>query len=773
LNFGKRTQQPDRLGGRYQVVSQLGVGGFSQTFLAQDLHLPGHPLCVVKQFKPQIDDPAHLPAARRLFDTEAKVLYQLGEHPQIPRLLAHFEEDEEFYLVQEFVEGEPLAKLLTSSISGRSRNSSPGQDSGQNAQQNPGQNSGQNSGLTRQWTEQQVVALLRDILQILTFVHAQSVIHRDIKPSNLIYRQDGRIVLIDFGAVKQVSTQLGDPKFGHSLTISIGTQGYMPIEQLSGTPRFSSDIYAVGIVGIQALTGISPKRFTQNHLTGELEWRSLPRFRANDQPHQVSNGPSDPPHSRSELEPIQISPEFAAILDRMVCYHFKDRYQTAAEALEALEELVRSRLEWVEGASYLLDESSNDGLKKTLIASDLDPLDPAALPITSSDEAERLSQLATVDFLRDASASNGAPLLEDEPGEVLEPVLPTILEPVAFPTAPPENGSQPTSTQENSQAEESELTSTDLAADLATELNLVQNPNDLAITTSAASIEQPTEEQLIEEQLIEQQNSSVDSAFASELSRLSSSEYVLENYSDSDYSDSATEVSSGFTESLPYSLESGESQLEPELEHLKSPLSESAQVSSEPEWYRRSLFKLSVVSVVAAVIAIPVLSQLLWSQNRTAQPSAQPPAQPTSEQIALKNLPCREPTPPALPSTEPDYEYENGTRFYGEIEQGEPVDGKAIMVFPSGNRYDGEFRQGQRNGCGTLTFASGKRYMGQFKDDKFNGQGLWTLETGDRYVGAFQDNRCHGRGIFISKDGTLHSGEWQNGKQVDGNFSCD
>jgi serine/threonine protein kinase len=284
--FDKTNSEPP-IGGRYQIISELGTGGFGQTFLALDLHLPGHPQCVVKQLKPQTKDPNSLAMARRLFDTEAKALYQLGDHDQIPRLLAHFEDNQEFYLVQELVEGDPLTQEL---ISGQ------------------------------QWTQTQAIALLQDILTALAFVHQQNVIHRDLKPPNLIRRRsDGKIVLIDFGAVKQVSTQSIDSETGKTnLTISIGTQGYMPNEQLAGTPRFSSDVYAVGMLGIQALTGIHPKRLEEDPDTGEVEWRT---------------------HAK------HVTPELADILDKMVCYDFRDRFPSAVEALESLNRLQESFLD--------------------------------------------------------------------------------------------------------------------------------------------------------------------------------------------------------------------------------------------------------------------------------------------------------------------------------------------------------------------------------------------------------------------------------------------
>ena len=273
----QRTNPNQPLGRRYKVIRQLGEGGFGQTFLAEDMHLPGRPICVVKQLKPQFSDPKSLQTARRLFDTEAKVLYKLGEHDQIPRLLAHFEDNQEFYLAQEFIEGDSLNNVLASG---------------------------------QPWSEAQIIALLQDMLQVLTFVHQQNVIHRDIKPENLICRRDGKIVLIDFGAVKQVTTQLVNTQTGQTnLTIAIGTQGYMPNEQLDGKPRFSSDVYAVGMIGIQGLTRRRPTQLKQDPRTSEIVWRAAAP---------------------------DINPRLADILDQMVRYNFRDRYPSAAEALQAL-----------------------------------------------------------------------------------------------------------------------------------------------------------------------------------------------------------------------------------------------------------------------------------------------------------------------------------------------------------------------------------------------------------------------------------------------------
>ncbi len=264
------------LGGRYRILYHLGGGGFGQTYLAEDRHLPGQPRCVVKQLQPRATDAISLESARRLFDAEADALYQLGSHPQIPMLLAHFEENAQFYLVQEYVEG----SLLTEEV-------------------RPGQ----------QISEDRVIDLLQDLLGTLRSVHQQQVIHRDIKPSNLIRRHsDRKVVLIDFGAVKQVSSQPLEMNGQVSITVAIGSLGYMPNEQLAGQPTLSSDIYAIGMLAIQALTGLEPKRLPKDPRTSEIMWREL----------------------------VTVKPALADIIDTMVRYDFRQRYPSAVEAFAAL-----------------------------------------------------------------------------------------------------------------------------------------------------------------------------------------------------------------------------------------------------------------------------------------------------------------------------------------------------------------------------------------------------------------------------------------------------
>jgi tRNA A-37 threonylcarbamoyl transferase component Bud32 len=262
------------LQGRYKITKILGSGGFSQTYLAEDMQRPGNPICVVKQLVIRYQDNNYLENVRRLFNTEAIVLEALGQHPQIPTLLAYFEQDKEFYLVQEYIEGHDLEQQL---ITGH------------------------------KLRETEVIAIMYDILNLLKFVHKNNVIHRDIKPSNLIRRKDDqKLVLIDFGAVKQISSMSFEP-----ITVAIGTHGYAPPEQWSGKPSFSSDIYAVGVICIQALTGITPIKLEQNSTTGEISWEGQ----------------------------AQVSREITAILNKMIRYDYRERYQSVTEVLQDLENI--------------------------------------------------------------------------------------------------------------------------------------------------------------------------------------------------------------------------------------------------------------------------------------------------------------------------------------------------------------------------------------------------------------------------------------------------
>ena len=265
------------LDGRYKVVSNIGKGGFGETYLAEDTKQPTHPKCVVKQLKPTRTDEKFLELARRFFYTEAETLEKVGKHDRIPQLLAYFEANNEFYLVQEYIKGHSLSDELT-----------------------PG----------KKLSEPYVLALLKDIGEVLQFIHGFGVIHRDIKPGNIMRRDaDGRLVLIDFGAVKQLETQVAD--LPETNTVAIGTSGYAPPEQLLGQPVLNSDIYALGMIGIQALVGLPSVQIPKDPLTREIIWRDR----------------------------VRVGDKLAAILDKMVAYRHQERYQSAMEVSKDLQQI--------------------------------------------------------------------------------------------------------------------------------------------------------------------------------------------------------------------------------------------------------------------------------------------------------------------------------------------------------------------------------------------------------------------------------------------------
>jgi serine/threonine protein kinase len=260
---------------------------------------------VVKQLSYSSQDTQSLQIARRLFKKEAEILEKLGQHDKIPTLLAEFEENEEFYLVQQFIDGYPLNQEIL-----------PGQP----------------------WNEDQVIRLLTEVLEILIFVHGQGVVHRDIKPANLMRRSaDDKLVLIDFGAVKEIGTQTPQGQLAPS--VAVGTLQYMPIEQLQGHPQFNSDIYALGMIAIQALTGQAPLQLNIDTYTNEIVWRS---------------------------DNIPVNDYLAAILSQMIRYDFQYRFQSAAEVLRILKQMV-----WENKLEQIIEAHNQLYIKPRVVSSDI------------------------------------------------------------------------------------------------------------------------------------------------------------------------------------------------------------------------------------------------------------------------------------------------------------------------------------------------------------------------------------------------------------------
>lgn len=265
---------------RYQLVDSIGSRGTRETYIARDLSNVQESRCIVKRLNidshPNTDEIATL---KRLFDREAQVLEVLGSHDKIPSLIDYFEYKNSLYLVLEFIEGQTLLEELS--------------DVGN-------------------FLEEETIELLEDVLSILKFIHSKGTIHRDIKPSNLIKRErDGKLVLVDFGAVKSIQNLIPDVDSSPSPTI-IGTPGYMPPEQVIGMPQPNSDIYALGRLAIQALTGTQPDGL-EGSLNGELLW--------------------EPPVDTNQI--------LVGIINKMVRFQYKERYQSVDEVILEIDDLHR------------------------------------------------------------------------------------------------------------------------------------------------------------------------------------------------------------------------------------------------------------------------------------------------------------------------------------------------------------------------------------------------------------------------------------------------
>ncbi|MBE9076394.1 tetratricopeptide repeat protein [Romeria aff. gracilis LEGE 07310] len=266
------------LGNRYQVIQSLGSGGFGETFLVEDTHMPARPRRVLKRLKPVTDNPKVYEVVQERFQREAAILEKVGSiHHQIPNLFAYFAEGGELYLVQEWVEGQTLTEIV-------------------------------NSGGAL--PEQRVEEILISLLSVLKFIHAEGIIHRDIKPDNILYQtEQGKPFLIDFGAVKEILGIHLDSQGNTASSIVIGTKGYMPLEQASGRPVFSSDLYSLTMTMIYLLTGKWPQELIDPR-NGQVQWRS---------------------HT------LGVSSRLANVLDKGLQPHPRDRYATAQDMLEALQ----------------------------------------------------------------------------------------------------------------------------------------------------------------------------------------------------------------------------------------------------------------------------------------------------------------------------------------------------------------------------------------------------------------------------------------------------
>ena len=259
---------------RYRPVQPIGRGGFGRTFLGVDEHIPSKPHCVIKQLYLQSQSSLVLKKATQLFHQEAQRLDELGKHPQIPTLFAHFEQQKRLYLVQEYIDGQTLEREFKQK--GR-------------------------------FNETQILELLKDLLPVLKFIHDRKVLHRDIKPANIMRRgEDGKLIVIDFGVAKQIT----DSALFHTGT-AVGSPEYMPPEQTKGKALPASDLYSLGVTCIYLLTGVSPFNLFDIS-SSRFVWRDY-----------LPSGTT-------------VSDRTRKILDKLLQNPLNYRYKSADEVLQAL-----------------------------------------------------------------------------------------------------------------------------------------------------------------------------------------------------------------------------------------------------------------------------------------------------------------------------------------------------------------------------------------------------------------------------------------------------
>ena len=265
---------------RYRILQTLGSGVFGQTYIAEDtkdVDYPERPKYVIKQLKVNnYQSTSYFDYLRLRFLTETETLKHLGNHDQIPKLIHCFEENQQFYLVQEYISGKPVSVQLKN-----------------------------NKVLKKKWTTAEAMVFLEDALTILEFVHSQGFIHCDVKPENLIKRsRDGKLVLIDFGSIQPIEFST-DTELPIS-QIPVTSLGYIPPEQFLCQTQPNSDIYALGMIALQGLTGLTPLQLKIDPTNNEIPWT---------------------------CEDTEIDEYLAVFLSQMIRYNYQERFQSASEAL--------------------------------------------------------------------------------------------------------------------------------------------------------------------------------------------------------------------------------------------------------------------------------------------------------------------------------------------------------------------------------------------------------------------------------------------------------
>ena len=258
-----------KLANRFEVLKILEQSGNGTTYRAIDHHQPGRPQCVVSELTY-----TH-PKILERFRQEASILKKISAHARIPKLLAYFHQDNKFYIAQALIEGHDLSQEIK---------------------------------VGKPLDESYVTKLLRDVLSVLACVHQHQTVHRNIQPTSLVRQaSSGDIFLTDFGRIKEFSN--GQIHSGRMT--NAGAAGYRAPEQGRGRVGYASDLYAVGMIAIAALSETHPRTLAIHPLTHRVQWSNE-----------------------------NISPALATYIKRLIEPNPKHRYRTAGEALKAFDKTI-------------------------------------------------------------------------------------------------------------------------------------------------------------------------------------------------------------------------------------------------------------------------------------------------------------------------------------------------------------------------------------------------------------------------------------------------
>ncbi|MEM1254335.1 MAG: D-alanyl-D-alanine carboxypeptidase family protein [Cyanobacteria bacterium P01_H01_bin.21] len=262
-----------KLANRFEILEILDRGSYGITYRGIDHHQSLRSHCVIQELI------CNSPKILEMFRQEASILETIGIHSRIPKLLAYFDQDNKFYIVQDMIHGHTLRDEIKEG---------------------------------KRLDETYVIKLLKDIFSVLVFVHQHHTVHRNIHPKNLIRQsKNGDIFLSDFGSIKELSNSYIDEKGRLLFRVRVGAPGYVAPEQKRGNPCYASDLYSVGMLAIAALEDISPQQLSIHPITKRVQW-------SND----------------------RISPALATFLKRLIEPSPKQRFQTAADALRAFEKTI-------------------------------------------------------------------------------------------------------------------------------------------------------------------------------------------------------------------------------------------------------------------------------------------------------------------------------------------------------------------------------------------------------------------------------------------------